>query len=273
MAAKYRKSRKSGPGAQKIFDTHAHVSARAFDQDRQQVLERARDLGIVFMEVGYDEESSRKSVALAEKIGGFCAVGIHPHYARGDDDLEARWAYLEDLVTGCPRVKAIGEIGLDYFRNLSPKRDQMDAFVMGLDLARRHGLPVIIHQRDSARDVVSILEQHGRDIPLVFHCFSEDIDYARRCLDLGGYIGLGGPLTYPRNGYLRDMLKFLPQDRLLAETDCPWLPPQSKRGKRNEPAYIVEVIQTMAEVLRQSPNQISRLTLDNAVRVFAIGEE
>lgn len=90
---------------------------------------------------------------------------------------------------------------------------------------------------------------------------------------MGGYIGLGGPLTYPRNGYLRDMLKFLPQDRLLAETDCPWLPPQSKRGKRNEPAYIVEVIQTMAEVLRQSPNQISRLTLDNAVRVFAIGEE
>ncbi|HHX11064.1 MAG TPA: TatD family hydrolase [Firmicutes bacterium] len=270
MVARYRET---GSRAGRIFDTHAHVSTRVFDKDRCSVLKRARSLGIVFLEVGSDEESSRKSVSLAEETGGFCAVGIHPHYAKQDERLEDRWNYIESLVTGSPRVKAIGEIGLDYFRDLSPKHDQVDTFVMGLDLARRHGLPVIIHQRESSDDVISIVEKHGHDIPLVFHCFSEEIDYARRCLDVGGYIGLGGPLTYPRNGYLRDMLKFLPQDRLLVETDCPWLPPQSKRGKRNEPAYIVEVVETMAEILGQTPSEISDITFDNALRVFAIGKE
>ncbi|NLC15898.1 MAG: TatD family hydrolase [Firmicutes bacterium] len=269
MVAEYRETGRPAPA---VFDTHAHVSARAFDKDRHEVLGRARDLGIVFLEVGFNEDSSRKALALAEEAGGFCAVGIHPHDAMADESLEARWQYIETLALQSPRVKAIGEIGLDYYRELSPKKAQADAFVMGLDLARRHRLPAIIHQRQCSWDVVSILEKHGCDIPLVFHCFSEGIDYARKCLDLGGYIGLGGPLTYPRNGYLRDMLKFLPPDRLLVETDCPWLPPQSKRGKRNEPAYIMEVIQAIAGVLGRPPAEIMKLTFDNGVRVFAIGE-
>jgi TatD DNase family protein len=270
MAAK---CRKASVGVPVVFDTHAHVSARQFDKDRRQALERATDLGIAFLEVGFNEDSSRKSLALARQTGGFCAVGIHPHDALADEPLETRWQYIESLVLESPRVKAIGEIGLDYFRNLSPKNAQIEAFIMGLDLARRHRLPAIIHQRDASRDVITVIDKHSRDIPIVFHCFSEGIDCARKCLDLGGYIGLGGPLTYPRNGYLRDMLKFVPPDRLLVETDCPWLPPQSKRGRRNEPAYIIEVIETIAEVLGQTPSEISKLTFDNAVRVFANGEQ
>ncbi len=270
MAAEYRETNKRTPA---IFDTHTHVSTHAFDKDRCQVLERAWSSGVAFLEVGFDEESSRKSLSFAEEISGFCAVGIHPHDAAKAENLETRWKHIESLVTGSSRVKAIGEIGLDYFRNLSPREAQIEAFVMGLDVARRHGLPAIIHQRDSSNDIISVIEKHSGGIPLVFHCFSEGIDYARSCLDFGGYISFGGPLTYPRNGHLRDTVRFVPADRLLVETDCPYLPPQSMRGKRNEPSYIVETISAIAGILGETPSEISRLTLDNALRLFAIGEQ
>ena len=269
MAAK---CRKASVGVPVVFDTHAHVSARQFDKDRRQALERATDLGIAFLEVGFNEDSSRKSLALARQTGGFCAVGIHPHDALADEPLETRWQYIESLVLESPRVKAIGEIGLDYFRNLSPKNAQIEAFIMGLDLARRHKLPAIIHQRDASRDVITVIDKHSRDIPIVFHCFPRELTVPASAWISEGTLVWAAPY-YPRNGYLRDMLKFVPPDRLLVETDCPWLPPQSKRGRRNEPAYIIEVIETIAEVLGQTPSEISKLTFDNAVRVFANGEQ
>ncbi len=267
MAAKYHKHEMN---KQVIFDTHAHVTDRSFDKDRIQVIKRAQNLGVTFMEVGIDEKSSFKSLALAEKIDGVCAVGIHPHYASRSQDIEDRWNQIENIVAQSQRVKAIGEIGLDYFRNLSPKEAQIKCFEMGLDVANRCGLPVIIHERESSDDVVSVARKHMIGTPLIFHCFSGGIDHARKCLDLGGYLGFGGPLTYPRNGYLRDMLKFLPSDRLLVETDCPYLPPQSLRGKRNEPSYIIEVVNCIAEILDKKPWEISNITLMNALRVFAI---
>ncbi|MGI6627048.1 MAG: TatD family hydrolase [Bacillota bacterium] len=252
-----------------IFDTHAHVSTDAFDKDRCQVLKRARLSRVSFMEVGFDEDSSRKSLMLAENTKGYCAAGIHPHEVAREQCLENRWKHIEELASHF-RVKAIGEVGLDYFRNLSPQGVQRDAFAMGLDLARRLGLPVIIHQRDASEDVLSLVKAHNPGTPLVFHCFSQGLDYARRCLDLGGYIGLGGPLTYPRNGYLRDMLSFLPPDRLLVETDCPYLAPQAKRGKRNEPAFIVEVVASIAAILGRPPGEIAKITFDNGRRAFGI---
>lgn len=254
-----------------VFDTHAHVSTSPFNEDRDQVIKRARLSGIGFLEVGFDEESSRKSLNLAQSLDGYCAVGIHPHDTARQQSLECRWKYVEDLAQS-PQVKAIGEIGLDYFREFSPKQSQIEGFCMGLEVAGRTGLPVIIHQRDSSDDVINVINNCPPGTPLIFHCFSQELGYARKCLDLGGYIGLGGSLTYPRNDYLRDILRFLPPDRLLVETDCPYLPPQSKRGKRNEPSYIVEVVNTIAQILEVTFNEIAEITLKNALRVFAIGE-
>ncbi len=254
-----------------IFDTHAHVSTSAFDEDRDQVLKRARLLGIGFLEVGFDEESSKKSLELARSLDGYCAVGIHPHETARQQSLELRWKYVEKLAQ-LPQVKAIGEIGLDYFREFSPRQSQIEGFAMGLEVARRTRLPAIIHERDSSNDVIDVVSSCLPGVPLIFHCFSQDLDYARKCLDLGGYIGLGGPLTYPRNGYLRDMLEFIPSGRLLVETDCPYLPPQSKRGRRNEPSYITEVADAIAQILETTFDEIAEITLKNALRAFAIGE-
>ncbi len=269
MEARYPKE---NPVRANIFDTHAHVSSPAFDEDRDGVIERAKLSGVTFLEVGFDEDSSQASLSLAEKIGIYCAAGIHPHEALRSQALEERWKFIEGLASQSTRVRAIGEIGLDYFRDISPRKAQAEAFAMGLDLARRLELPVIIHQRDAHEDLLSMVRANA-GTPLIFHCFSQGLDYARECLDLGGYIGLGGTLTYPRNGYLRDMLAFLPLDRVLVETDCPYLPPQARRGKRNEPSFILEVISAIAEVLGSTAGEIARLTLENGRRVFGIMEQ
>ncbi len=269
MEAKYPKG---NAARARVFDTHAHVSSPAFDEDRDKVIECARCSGVTFMEVGFDEDSSRASLLLAEKVGIYCAAGIHPHEALRGQALDERWKFIEGLVSQSTRVKAIGEIGLDYFRDITPKKSQAKAFLMGLDLARRLELPVIIHQRDAHEDLLSMARANAPGTPLVFHCFSQGLDYARECLDLGGYIGLGGSLTYPRNGYLRDMLAFLPLDRVLVETDCPYLPPQSRRGKRNEPSFVLEVVSAIAEVLGSTADEIARVTLDNGRRAFGIME-
>ncbi len=169
-------------------------------------------------------------------------------------------------------LEPIGEIGLDYFRNISPKKLKR-GFCHGIGFGQApRECAVIIHQRDAHEDLLSMARANAPGTPLIFHCFSQGLDYARECLDLGGYIGFGGPLTYPRNGYLRDMLAFLPLDRVLVETDCPYLPPQARRGKRNEPSFILEVISAIAEVLGRTADEIAQLTLDNGRRAFGIME-
>lgn len=256
-----------------IFDTHAHVSASAFDNDRDSVIERAEGAGVRFLEVGFDEESSSKSIVLAESIGMYCSLGIHPHDAERDEPLQRRWDSIKALALSSRRVKAIGEIGLDYFRNLSPRQSQMECFAMGLELARELRLPVILHQRDAHLDLISIVEGHRLDTSLIFHCFSQDITYARRCLDIGGYIGIGGPITYPANSHLRELMKYIPRDRLLVETDCPYLAPQGNRGKRNEPSYITEVVDLVAALLGCTFSEIAERTSQNGRRAFGITDE
>ena len=256
-----------------VFDTHAHVSVSAFDDDRDPVIKRAEASGVWFLEVGFDEESSSKSIDLAKKIGTYCALGIHPHEAERDEPLNRRWDNIKILARSSPQVKAIGEIGLDYFRNLSPKESQKECFVMGLELSRDLGLPVILHQRDAHLDLLSIVAEHRLGVPIIFHCFSQDLAYARKCLDLGGYIGIGGPITYPANSYLRDLVKYVPRDRLLVETDCPYLAPQGKRGKRNEPSFITEIVELIAVQLGRTVEEIARLTFQNGRRAFGITDE
>lgn len=258
-----------------IIDTHAHVSGPQFDGDRQAVVERALREGVGFIEVGFDVPSSKSAIALAETAALAAAVGIHPHNAAECGDLSLVWRELRNLIAenrlpaeNRPRVVAVGEIGLDYYRDLSPRALQAECFEMGLETAKDLDLPVIIHQRDAAGDTTHILRNHRMARPIIFHCFGGDRSYARDCLDLGGYLGFGGTITYPKNTGLRDLLKYIPLDRMLLETDAPYLSPQGRRGRRNEPAYVRETLNTLAQALGNEPVALARITRDNALRAF-----
>ena len=253
-----------------LFDTHAHLHFPEFDADRDAMLDRARAAGVRRMlTIGTEPESSRAAVALASREADVWAtVGIHPHDAAGAD--AAALGEIERLAAE-PRVVAVGEIGLDYFRNLSPREDQQRAFRALLGLARRVGKPVVIHCRDAHDDVLRILaEERVADVRGIMHCFSGDLAIARRCLDLGLLISLAGPVTYPNARALPEVARFVPGDRLVVETDCPFLPPQGYRGKRNEPAYLAITATRVAE-LRGEPGEsmAARMTV-NACALFGI---
>ena len=253
-----------------LFDTHAHLHFPEFDADREAMLDRARAAGVRRMlTLGTEPESSRAAVALAMgEADVWASVGIHPHDAAGAD--AAALAEIERL-TAEPRVVAVGEIGLDYFRDLSPREDQQRAFRALLRLARRVGKPVVIHCRDAHEDVLRILaEERVTDVRGIMHCFSGDVAIARRCLDLGLLISLAGPVTYPNARALPEVARFVPADRLVVETDCPFLPPQGYRGKRNEPAYLAITATRVAE-LRGEPveSMVARMTA-NACALFGI---
>lgn len=270
----------SREGTATVYDSHAHLSMSAFNADRQQVIDRVRNTGVSFLEVGYDERSSVLAVRLSRAFKVFCSVGIHPHYAGSDagtdsprdsSGIQLRWEKLRKLIAANRDVvKAIGEIGLDFFRNLSQRDEQIACFEMGLSLARELHMPVIIHQRDAMEEVLDVLERLHPGTPLIFHCFAGDIASARRCLQLGGYLSFGGPLTYPRNWSLRELVRFVPSDRMLVETDSPYLPPQSKRGSRNEPVYVLEVLGLIASLTGKTLHDVSTLTLYNAAHALCI---
>ena len=235
-----------------LFDTHAHLHFPEFAGDLDAVLERARVAGVRrILTIGTDVPTSRAAAALAfREPNVWAAVGIHPHEAADADD--AALAEIERLAGG-PRVVAIGETGLDFFRNLAPREAQERALRSQLALARRTRKPVLIHCRDAHEETLSILgaadvSEHGG----IMHCFSGDVGIARRCLDLGLLLSLAGPVTYPKPGALPEVAKFVPADRLVVETDCPFLPPQPYRGKRNEPAYLAITAARVAE-LRGEP--------------------
>ena len=235
-----------------LFDTHAHLHFPEFAGDLDAVLERARVAGVRrILTIGTDVPTSRAAAALAfREPNVWAAVGIHPHEAADAD--EAALAEIERLAGG-PRVVAIGETGLDFFRNLAPREAQERALRRQLALARRTRKPVLIHCRDAHEETLSILgaadvSEHGG----IMHCFSGDVGIARRCLDLGLLLSLAGPVTYPKPGALPEVAKFVPADRLVVETDCPFLPPQPYRGKRNEPAYLAITAARVAE-LRGEP--------------------
>jgi TatD DNase family protein len=235
-----------------LFDTHAHLHFPEFAGDLDAVLARARAAGVRrILTIGTDVPTSRAAVALAAREPDvWAAVGIHPHEAAEADD--AALAEIERLARA-PRVVAIGETGLDFFRNLSPRDAQERAFRGQLALARRTGRPVLVHCREAHEETLALIgEIDVRQTGGIMHCFSGDVAIARRCLDLGLLVSLAGPVTYPRPGALPEVARFVPGERLVVETDCPFLPPQPYRGKRNEPAYLAITAARVAE-LRGEP--------------------
>jgi TatD DNase family protein len=255
-----------------LFDTHAHLQFPEFAADLPAVLERARAAGVGWMlTIGTDVESSRAAVALALKEPDvYAAVGIHPHDAAGAD--EAAFDELRRLVESSPRVVAVGETGLDFFRTLSPRDVQVEVFRRQLELARLVRKPVLIHCREAHQDALEILETEGvREIGGIMHCFSGDQAVARRCLDLGLLIGVAGPVTYPNARRLPPVVKAVPQDRLVVETDCPYLPPQPHRGKRNEPAYLTLTLARVAELRGAPAEELGGRLAANALGLFGLG--
>ncbi len=232
-----------------LFDTHAHLHFPEFSQDLEAVLSRAREAGVDYMlTIGTDLETSGQAVLLAEKHSEiYAAVGIHPHDAAKAD--EAAFEGIWRLAESSPKVVAIGETGLDFFRNLSPRETQEHVFRRQLELARRVKKPVLIHCRDAHAETLEILREEGvQGMGGIMHCFSGDAALARQCLDLGLLISFAGPVTYPNAKRLPEVVKMVPSDRLVVETDCPFLPPQPYRGKRNEPAYLAVTARRVAEL-------------------------
>ena len=250
-----------------LIDSHAHIQLDGFDEDREAVLARAHEAGIhAILTIGFDLQTSRGAISLAEKHEQiYATVGMHPHDAKNFDD-EILQIFRELAVH--PKVLALGEMGLDYYRDLSPRPIQKKTFNQQLDLAEELDLPIIIHNREAYHDILPILQERCGRIRGVMHCFSGDVEIMHKSLDLGFYIGIGGPVTYRKSDALQAVAQEVPPDRLLVETDCPWLAPQFRRGKRNEPAYVRAIAEKIAELRGIGLEEIGQITTRNFEQLF-----
>ena len=253
-----------------LFDSHSHIDASQFDHDRDLVIRRAElnDISYI-LNPGADFESSLKAVELAEKYDFiFAAVGVHPHDA---ETMDEQMLQLLELMAKKEVVKAIGEIGLDYYRDLSPREVQKKWFVEQIRMAKRLGLPVIIHDRDANDDVLRILkEEHAFETGVLMHCFSGSRELASQYIKLGAYISIAGPITYKNARKTIEVVDVVPLDRLMIETDAPYLTPEPYRGKRNEPMFVKHTCQKMAMLKGISYEEMAKITLDNAKTFFKI---
>ncbi len=255
-----------------LIDTHTHLDDARFDADREAVLTRAREAGVgAFVTIGCDLATSRAAVALAEQYPFvYAAIGVHPHEVKHIGD-----GWYDELrrLAQHPKVVAYGEIGLDYHYNHSAPQEQRHRFREQIGLARELKLPLVIHTREAQVDTITILrEERASEVGGVFHCFSGDAGLAKDALDIGFYLSFSGIITFQNATMLRDIAKTVPPDRLLIETDCPYLTPVPYRGRRNEPAYVTLVAKTLAAVRTSSETaeDIGRITTENACRLFRI---
>jgi TatD DNase family protein len=256
------------PGLTMWIDSHAHLEMKEFDSDRPQVIERAIARGMTgIITIGTDLESSHKALALAKTYRNIWAtVGFHPHDA-ASFNLEIL-PQLTKLAQD-PLVVAIGEIGLDFYRNLSPQHKQKETFRHLIQLARTVALPIIIHDREAHEEVLAILrEEKAWEIGGVFHCFSGDWEMAKKCLDLNFFLSVTGAVTYKKGSVLEAVVRCLPIESLLLETDAPYLTPRPFRGQRNEPAYLVHTAEHVAGIRGMALSELSQVVLRNTGRAF-----
>ncbi|HEX7317482.1 MAG TPA: TatD family hydrolase [Pyrinomonadaceae bacterium] len=258
-----------------FVDSHAHIDGEKFEADRDAVVARAREAGVrAILNVGTGDPHGgnfERAVAVAEKYEGvYAAVGVHPHDAKLYNEAAER--LMLEFVRG-RRVVAIGEIGLDYHYDNSPREVQREVFARQLRLARAEGLPVIIHSRDADEETLEILraEYAGTARGGVMHCFGGGPALAEGALALGFYISFAGNVTFKKAEALREVALTVPLDRLLVETDCPYLAPVPLRGRRNEPAYVVETARFLAELRGVGHKEMGRITSENFTRLFGVG--
>ncbi|MDE5416006.1 TatD family hydrolase [Alkalihalobacterium chitinilyticum] len=253
-----------------LFDTHVHLNADQFEEDRAEVIERAQEAGVTHMVVvGFDEKTIKGALEIAEKYENiYAAVGWHPVDAIDMTDQHLAW--LEELAAH-PKVVALGEMGLDYHWDKSPKDVQKEVFRKQIRLAKKVNLPIIIHNREASQDIVDILrEEEASQVGGIMHCFSGSVEIAKACLDMNFHISFGGPVTFKNAKKPKEVAVEVPLDRLLIETDCPFLAPHPYRGKRNEPAYVELVAKQIAELKEMTYEELTKQTMDNAKKLFNI---
>jgi TatD DNase family protein len=254
-----------------LFDSHAHIDSLKFEDDREFVISRARanNVGLI-MNPGADLETSRNAVELSSNHDFiYAAVGVHPHEVKDmDEDVLER---IEELAKGSDKVRAIGEIGLDYHYDLSPRDIQKKWFAEQIRLARKLGMPVIIHDREASHDVMTILkEEDAFSTGVLMHCYSGSVEMAKEYIRLGAYLSIAGPVTFDNNKKTPEVVRHVPLDRLLIETDSPYLTPVPFRGKRNEPMYVRHTCDRIAAILQIPAEEVEKATWDNACRFFGI---
>lgn len=252
----------------KFIDTHSHLNFSDFNEDYPDVIERAKSAGITaILNVGADLVTSKRAIELAQKEDlCYATVGVHP---TNTDNLKGEDCQELGKLALAKKVIAIGEIGLDYFHNKASKEIQKESFNQQILIAERLELPVIIHNRDAHQDTLTILKEK-RVKKGVMHCFSGDINFAQEVLSLGLYISFTGNLTYKKNESLREVAREIPLEKLLLETDCPYLPPQPKRGMRNEPSFLVYTAEELAKIKGISLKGLGEITSQNAKTLFGL---
>ncbi|MFC3882055.1 TatD family hydrolase [Bacillus songklensis] len=253
-----------------LFDTHVHLNADQYKEDLEEVIQRAQEAGVEYMVVvGFDRETIQKAMEITEAYDFiYASVGWHPVDAidMTDDDLKR----IEELAAH-PKVVALGEMGLDYYWDKSPKSIQKEVFRKQIRLAKKVKLPIIIHNRDATEDVVQILrEEQVQEVGGIMHCFTGSLEIAKQCMDMNMYISFGGPVTFKNAKKPKEVAAEIPMERLLIETDCPYLTPHPYRGKRNEPGYVSYVAKQIAELKQVSYEELAQKTTENAKKLFGI---
>ena len=253
-----------------LIDTHVHLNADHYDEDLDEVIERAREAGVThFVVIGFDNKTIDRTMTLIDKYDDVYGVtGWHPVDAIDctDEDL----ARIEEL-SQHPKIVGIGETGLDYHWDKSPKDVQKEIFIKQIEMAKRVNLPIVIHNRDATGDVVDILEEHGaEEIGGIMHAFSGSPEIADRVLKMNFMISLGGPVTFKNAKQPKEVAMHVPLDKLLVETDAPFLTPHPYRGKRNEPAYVKLVAEQIAELREVSYEEVAKATSENAKKIYNI---
>jgi TatD DNase family protein len=253
-----------------LFDTHVHLNAEQFNEDLEEVISRAKEAGVGKMVVvGFDRPTIERAMELVERYDFlYASIGWHPVDAIDMTDEDLVW--IEEL-SSHSKVVALGEMGLDYHWDKSPKEIQKEVFRKQIHLAKKVKLPIVIHNRDATQDIVDILREEGaEEVGGIMHCFSGSPEIAQECVDMNFYISLGGPVTFKNAKKPKEVAKEIPLERLLIETDCPYLAPHPNRGKRNEPAYVKLVAEQIAELKGISLEEIEAVTTENANKLFNI---
>ncbi|MBE0512064.1 TatD family hydrolase [Candidatus Bathyarchaeota archaeon] len=252
-----------------LVDTHAHLQWASFGKDREKVISRAREVDVKYVvNIGFDLDGSREAIELAEKHEGlYATVGIHPHNASqlNENVLDKLRKLSENQ-----KVVAVGEIGLDYYRNLSPREAQKKAFEAQLFLAEELGLPVVIHDREAHADTLEMLSKFKGRIKGIMHCFSGSREMAEQYIKSDFYISFAGPVTFPNSHKLHQIAKGIDLNKILLETDSPWLAPQEIRGKRNEPAFLLFIAKKIAKLKGISVDELAEATTENAKEIFQL---
>ncbi|MFZ3578506.1 TatD family hydrolase [Virgibacillus sp. DJP39] len=256
-----------------LFDTHVHLNARQFEEDRDEVIKRAFEAGVTHMVVvGFDRETIPLAIQIAEQYDTiYAAVGWHPVDAIDMTPEDLAW--IEEL-SAHPKVVAIGEMGLDYHWDKSPKDVQKDVFRKQIRLAKKIDMPIIIHNREATEDIIAILqEENAKEVGGIMHCYNDTVDYVQECLDMNFYISLGGPVTFKNASDPKEVAVKVPLNRLLVETDAPFLAPHPNRGKRNEPSYVTLVAEKIAELREITVEELSENTTKNAREFFRLDKK